>query len=68
MTTVSDQKMMLGASMGNYCERIALVSDMIRAGDMTRADLRRLIERNPARYAMFRGILENDSNWENECP
>lgn len=52
--------MMLGASMKNYCERIALVSDMIRAGDMTRDDLRRLIERNPARYAMFQGIMEKD--------
>ena len=58
--------MMLGASMKNYCERITLVSDMIRAGDMTRGDLRRLIERNPTRYAMFQGILENDSNWEND--
>lgn len=64
MTTVANQKAMFYGQNHKYCERMALVSDMIRSKEMTREDLRKLIERWPERYGMFSGIFSNDLNWE----
>ena len=64
MTTIAEQKTMFYEQNHKYCERMSLVSDMIRSKEMTREDLRKLIERWPERYGMFSDIFSNDLNWK----
>ncbi len=39
-------------------ERDELFFEMMRAGDMTKRDLRALLARNPARYGRYAGYID----------
>ncbi len=66
---VSEQKQMYYGETAKISSRSSLISDMIRCGDMSRDDLRKLIARRPNVYGIYQGIADNDENWlDGEVP
>lgn len=59
----SEQKQMYYGETAKISSRSSLMSDMIRCGDMSRSDLRKLIARRPEVYGVYQGIADNDLNW-----